>query len=510
MENPIGKYFYLYYKNLNNTQIYQKLPFALLIIVTIASLVYDGYFLFRFPIAVGIDGYYYVIQVDSLFQNGYFNFPTKTPLILFLMLVVKYFEGDTIVSIKIVSIGLHALLSLGTFLTIRNVTGQVWFGLISSILISFAGLHFYYTAEFLNNLGAIVFLIWGVFFICKWRIQKKNYVNQILATASFVGACLSHRSAVFIIFTFLFFGLTSWLLLQENISSKYKMLIISGGILIFFFPLILIAQPIVAVPKEVLDEILFIPQIPFGNIATPEKISLLIISPMLLYQIWHLTSDKKNNFNVCFFLTINLWTILITLNPFLNHRNNILGIVVRLDTLSYIQVSLLFSGIMWLIYENHQKIKLFPLLLLPFLICGIYSQLPYGLRSQFLANQFQLSNNLPYYKKIMEPDSVIIAAHGDQFLVTSILQVQSQQSFNNSLLDRKVYWLISGLKKEETTHGISIAVDERGLSTKLLRNYELIELFNEINSKDKQWLLWKNLHLRNACLGEHKILMQCN
>jgi hypothetical protein len=89
-----------------------KVSFKTYFVVFVSCLLIYGIYrdfsiLFQYSEAVGVDGYYYVIQVNEFVDNGKFYFPTRTPAILFFFITLNFFIQNTIVSIKLGSVILH-------------------------------------------------------------------------------------------------------------------------------------------------------------------------------------------------------------------------------------------------------------------------------------------------------------------------------------------------------------------------------------------------------------------
>src|SRR5215207_4600160 len=70
----------------------------------------DASVLFRYPIAVGFNGYYYVLQVDSLRTQGHLCYPTMTPVVFYGVAGLRYLVRDTPQTVKASGILMHILL----------------------------------------------------------------------------------------------------------------------------------------------------------------------------------------------------------------------------------------------------------------------------------------------------------------------------------------------------------------------------------------------------------------
>jgi hypothetical protein len=72
-----------------------RLEWLALVAALAVGVAYDAAVLFKYPFAVGVDGYYYVLQINELRTQGRLYFPTRTPLILYLLTGVSAPAGST-------------------------------------------------------------------------------------------------------------------------------------------------------------------------------------------------------------------------------------------------------------------------------------------------------------------------------------------------------------------------------------------------------------------------------
>src|SRR3712207_3880454 len=88
----------------------------------------DAYLLFSFPVAVGTDGYYYVLQVRELLTGGRLYFPSDTPLVFYILALLGGLTGDPVVAVKAGALAFHLLLCLGVYALVSSVTRNEWLG----------------------------------------------------------------------------------------------------------------------------------------------------------------------------------------------------------------------------------------------------------------------------------------------------------------------------------------------------------------------------------------------
>src|SRR6267378_3983743 len=108
------------------------LPVVTLLVLLSATTYRDARLLFAHQVAVGVDGYYYVLQVDHIRSDGHPYFSTPTPLILYFLAGLSGLTNDAISAVKSGSLVLHALLSLGLYALIAKSTRIPWFGVLGA------------------------------------------------------------------------------------------------------------------------------------------------------------------------------------------------------------------------------------------------------------------------------------------------------------------------------------------------------------------------------------------
>jgi hypothetical protein len=178
-------------------------------------------------------------------------------------------------------------------------------------------------------------------------------------------------------------------------------------------------------------------------------------------------------------LVILIWSSLTTLNPFLNHERGVLGIVGRFDVLVFLQIA---TGLPIFTALFLEKAKVFTLitdlLCVLLIIYGYFLPVPLAMRADYLQQRENLIEKLPQLRDETCDNSLIIAQHGEQFLVTSILGISSQQKMPKENVYDCVYWLI-----------------HNGNDFKMMEDTELKELFSKLTLPEKQNRLKENPHL---------------
>src|SRR5690349_15033353 len=108
------------------------LPWALLLLVLVLSALRDAYILFSYPVAVGVNGYFYVLQINQVANSGHLFFPTHTPLPIYLLTALRFLTGNAVAAIKVFGLLLQAALCLGVFALTGSTLRSVWLGLLGA------------------------------------------------------------------------------------------------------------------------------------------------------------------------------------------------------------------------------------------------------------------------------------------------------------------------------------------------------------------------------------------
>ncbi len=170
-------------------------PIILVAALLLIAVWRDAAILFRHPVAPGWNGYYYVLQIDSLRNQGHFYFSTRTPLVFYGLAGLRALLGDTVLAIKIGSLLIHGLLCVGIFALLVSLTRSFWPGVIGMALAAFAPLHLFMVAEYIKQAGALCLLVWGCWATTR-AFQTRNAKWATLSATLLVAAAFSHKSAL--------------------------------------------------------------------------------------------------------------------------------------------------------------------------------------------------------------------------------------------------------------------------------------------------------------------------
>lgn len=452
--------------------------------------------LFQTDAAVGIDGYYYVLQIDSLSDKGHLYFPTKTPLVLYFLSALSLVTGNTVIAVKLGSIILQALLSLGVGVLLQSLTKNIWLAALGVFFIEFSVLHLYFLSEFLSNLGALACLIWGTFGLIKaFQTKKKIWlasVGLMLLAASF-----SHRSAVWIIVCFFFLVLLAYFWL--NYATNFKRQSVFGLILfiLFILPFLLAWQPFVTLPEWLSSELSKAPKNPFRLLTLLESLTLLIVSVSTFAILFLKPKLLREDLAGMILLSIVIGSSLSKLNPFLDHHAGITGIISRLDLLAYVQASLAFPILLSVVLPFSKTYALaLVMVLFPILSLRVFVPLPMGLRAEYLHTREQLIREVPLMRPRICENGLVVARHGDQFLLTAIVGIPSQDKSPAHNNYECIFWLVHQ-PRVDYQFIFENAIESSAGDFILVEQTELVRQFGSITAEEKYLLVSENLHLRN-------------
>ena len=469
------------------------LPWLLFFSFVIFTTTRDAVLLFRHPFAVGVNGYYYVLQVNQLAETGHLYFPTRTPLALYTLMAVARIVGNSITTIKALGILLQILLSIGIFGVVRNATSNSWVALLGLGLTIIPQSRLYLTTEYINQLFGLVLLIWaGLTFMRAFR--TRGLVRWLIPFGLVVGAYVSHKSAqvfvpTIVICLLLMFALTG--------SAVWKSLGFAALTILWFSPAIVSAQPFVGIPEWLQNQITYRPHWPIDPAVIPEELMLVTAAVGVLFLVlWQSKKGKGPDLFILAFGGLSLFSLLVTLNPFFNVQTIMSAVAGRSRLLSYVQVACLVPALIWLVYSRKREAAIYVgAAFLPLVVLSALAPLPLGLRPEFLVRREQLIESLRNHAKELAQDSIIIAPHGDQFVVTAITGIPAQQQPPTSSRYSNEYWLLNTVSDQSFgTEGI--VLNRSHDSTIMLLDDEILQRkLLELGRSETLLLLSANPHL---------------
>lgn len=246
------------------------------------------------------------------------------------------------------------------------------------------------------------------------------------------------------------------------------------------------------------------PGFPFGPVAIAEKLILSIAAPLALFFLSGLPKVSRKSPQSHLICITALWSLVITLNPFLNHGLGWDGTVTRLNGLSYVQIAILLPGLIWLSTLVQKDSWLYLVALFtPFFVLSVSASLPTGMQAAYLHNRSQIIEEFPKQIPNIVPGALIIAEQGTQFVVTFASGLPAQNLLPRSESSRlDIYWVLFGVKPHMLGEPMTkLAIGDRGTFTVLIRNEELKKYLSLLADGDRRYLFAVNSHLYQTCIN---------
>ncbi len=143
------------------------------------------------PHPVGIDGYFYAIQVRSLLERGGLAYPAA-PLTFYLMAALAHVT-DVITSVKLVA-AIGGALAIAPAFAIGRRLGGVAGGLTAAVVIATSGGSFYLSLEFVKNGVGVTMALTAVWLGLR-ALEAPTRAAIALAVAAAIAAVATHKMA---------------------------------------------------------------------------------------------------------------------------------------------------------------------------------------------------------------------------------------------------------------------------------------------------------------------------
>ena len=412
-----------------------------LLFVLGGSALKDGFLLYRHKVAVGDDGYYYVIQANQILKTGHLYFPTHSRLFLYLAACATWAFGNPISTIKALCIILHALLALGLLLLVRLLTGSTWLGLLSATLAELSALHLYLVSEFNSNLCGLTFLVWaGLCLFSAWSNNSKFRLGYFIAgVVCLTAAGFAHVSVLPLLIVFACCATAALVLLSRQTWAYIGLGAIS---LAWFTPAILAKISASHLPSWAQNSFQVHPAWPVANMGRPERLLVLLASPAFL-SLLAIYKDQLPRRSACFFGGSAMFSLLVLLNPFLDFSKGSTNLAGRMAILSYLVAATLAPGMLWVVSRSAKGWTLltFAVVLL-FGAFSLGSTWPFGLKDEYLARREQLIEDLNRHRAELSGNPLVVARPGDQFVVTATLGTPSRLRLPEQAEHKRTVWLL--------------------------------------------------------------------
>lgn len=459
----------------------------------------DSALLLRHPVAVGLDGYYYVLQIEGLRGGGGFYSPTTAGLALYALAGLRHFAGDTVLAVKLGSLAFHGLLCLGLFALVARVTRSAWLGVLGCALAAFPALHHFMVAEYIKQTAGLALLGWSVWAGLR-AVETRRKVWAAAGLALFAAASFSHRSVPAVAAVLAVLAVVSACLTGLYGDARHRRAALLASLLMWFAPAVVAAQNLIHVPGWIRRELSGDARWRLHDTALSEGLILLLAAPAVLLLLSRTRPPGVSKIGAALLGAVALWSILLTINPFLNADPGLLTITGRLAYLSHLQVALLVPGLLTLARHANPGLQLSAAaLILPLLLLGARAATPQGLRPDYLSRREALIQSLPAARGHFARSPLIIAPHGDQFVLTYALGVPSQQRLPRGETGETVYWLMNGFEcPAAATAFVVLRTPDGGPCTVIIEDAELRQLLDSVSDDERRRLMHANPHFRQA------------
>jgi len=216
--------------------------------ILVSSLFGVGFLMFtsvltRHPLVYGIDGPYYLIQVESLLSSGHLVYGDP-PLAFYILAFFSTVMGDVTLGVKVGVAFFGALATIPMYLVVKSVTGRGWsayFG-VAVLLLSASLLRM--MSDLIKNAIGVFFLLFFLYYLHLMTFKAATWRNAALALSFLILTAFCHilDFAVAVLFLGLYF-LFSMLLCTDRLrlAKRYGLLFTSlilitvSGYLLFPF-----------------------------------------------------------------------------------------------------------------------------------------------------------------------------------------------------------------------------------------------------------------------------------
>ena len=292
-----------------------------------------------------------------------------------------------------------------------------------------------------------------------------------------------------------FAGLLYWLMADKRARVRYAAVIVL--IALWLSPAILEAQKLIQLPERLKGELSIIPHLPFDQYAVGEEIILLLASAAILFLLTFFKSRLPVDASAYLFGSVALWSLIITLNPFLNSS---LSMALRLRGFTYIQTAVLVPGLIWYSLRLRRELAIYiAAIVLPTMLLSMNLPLPRGMQPKYVSDREALISALTALRPQLDSDPFVIAAHGDEFVVTAVLGLPSSHLLPAPGKHKHLYWLLRQVNAASlTTCPMILKRDSQGRSTVLIDDSNLQSELPKMSLSEKDDLFSNNAHLANA------------
>lgn len=444
----------------------------------------DALLVGRYSTPIGVDGYYYALQTRTLSATSHLYYASPTPALFYLLSALNSILNDAVLVVACTMIMLNCLLALSLYRFIAVLTNSTSIALACTTTGMFLPSHVFLSTEFLKQGFSIVLLfVSGTLLLHAHR--RRSAVMAVAATLAILLALLSHTFAIATIITF---GAVFCLLRR---FSRYSNFAICGALLLWFFAAVLGALPVDAFAGSGI----FVRS--WQNLTwwTAEQLALLMLSCISLALYGCLTATLRADSRNCFFATVAVLALAVSVNPFLNHSSD--GPAGRVLATACLQVALQLAWVLY-VYDWRKNDQISPMVLcvVALLVFGSLSQsYSRGTQPAYLEQRRRIAGALAGVQ--LPARALVIAPHGDEFTVSFVTGIPAQQRWQR-LVNRKMFWLLYTPLADSDGRDLDRLATRQSGSQILIGDAELHEEWRSLTDLTRDRLLAANPELLAA------------
>lgn len=343
----------------------------------------------RHDTPVGLDGYHYVLEVESVLRDGWSEFWSPFKLPIYLMALAAALVGDTMLGIRVFALLIAAVLSVIVFVIVRQQTSS-WLAAASgqAICILHSSMAFY-IVEYVNNLFGVV--MFALMVLAQMRGHtgdrpRRRFVT-ITAVAAGVLAVVSHRMTAGLV---LLYAAAKVLVRHGNPARLYSIAAWSIPVLT---AVIMVAHHALATSNLGVRIGRELSPVPFQELFAASTLpgSLLLVCaavPIVRQYLEHACEQGTDRSVWPEWIALLVVVAVTAMNPWLRYGVGLQSIADRLRLAEGVFLSMLLPfgmTLVWRMYRPHRWVAVVAIVLA--LVVGVSGRVPAGIQPAFLAEQ---------------------------------------------------------------------------------------------------------------------------
>ncbi len=398
----------------------------------------------QWSVPLGRDGYYYVLQVQSVLSSGTLYYHDWTALPIWVLSAFSWALGDTILGIKSGAAAFAVLSTLGSYLFVRDLTQRRACGTFAALLVACSTLQRYFLVEFLANSLAIsifTFFLWRAL----WALRVKSLANIAIALILGAVAAASHASAAaFVVASFAALTAIVWTRGKPDIGASTWPIV---ALLLAAFS-VGVALSAALSPPEWRWLVWSFKPIPFPTLAgyasaAEERLVLLFVA----FVAWRVTRNRpviEAPERAALLVIIEL-CVALTVNPWGRYQTALMGAMERMALWNWIFMPILSATCLHMLIGMKSTIARATAVcvVIASWVSALNAREPSGSRPVFMMERIALQSELPKLTLAVPEGASVVAEHGTQFMITAITRLPAASISSASEPSPNLrYWFI--------------------------------------------------------------------